>query len=211
MSALRNEEIEGYLFCGDLTGYYYHAGEIIEVAKRLSNFYAVRGNHDELFLDALSDSAAKHEAVKKYGSSYQKLNAKIAEYIRTLPEVITLKIGNFNVAILHGSPTSPLSGRIYPDSLLDMPPLEYDFLFVGHTHYQMTRLHSKNCKCKIVNPGSLGQPRDGKGFSYCIVDFITGEIERKRVSFDLSPLLTEISEKDSEMVYLIDVLNRNRG
>jgi hypothetical protein len=36
----------------------------------------------------------------------------------------------------------------------------------------MTSLHASNCQ--IINPGSLGQPRDGKGFSYFIIDFITG-------------------------------------
>lgn len=208
MNELRHEEIDGYLFCGDLTGYYYHAREIMEFIERLPNFYAVRGNHDELFLNALSNNGTQYEAIKKYGSSYKNLDAKIAKYIQTLPEVLTLNIGRYHVAVLHGSPMAPLLGRIYPDSEIDLPPLEYDFLFVGHTHYQMVRLHEKNCK--IVNPGSLGQPRDGKGFCYCIIDFATGNVEHKCVEFDKSLLLKEIAERDAEIAYLSEVLNRNR-
>ena len=208
MNALRCESIEGYLFCGDLTGYYYHAKKIIEEVRQLPNFIAVRGNHDELYLRALDDSSVQCRAVQKFGSSYASLDEETAQYIRTLPATLTMDIGNFRLVMLHGSPLSPLSGRIYPDSILDIPQLEFDFLFVGHTHYQMRRLHENNCK--IVNPGSLGQPRDGKGFSYYIVDFLTGEVDCRRVDFDLSPLFGEIAERDSCALYLSDVLKRNR-
>ncbi|MDR2999884.1 MAG: metallophosphatase family protein [Fibromonadaceae bacterium] len=170
MNKLAHENIEGYLYCGDLAGYHYQTAEIVEVIKRLPNFYAVRGNHDQFFLDALSAQMGRHIA---------KEDIELAEFIKTLPETITMRIGDFNISMLHGSPSSPLFGRIYPDSPLDIKPLDYDFLFVGHTHCQMTRLHAKNCK--IINPGSLGYPRDGKGFSYCTVNFITGEIEHQSV------------------------------
>lgn len=207
MNALCHEKIDGYLFCGDLTGYYYHSVQIMEAVRMLPNFHAVRGNHDSLFLEASTDKAVQREAAKKYGSSYNNLNVGVAEYIRTLPETATFRIGNFNAAILHGSPASPLCGRIYPDSKLDMPPPGIDFLFCGHTHYQMLRPFSANCM--IVNPGSLGQPRDGNGFSYYIVDFTTGMIERRSVAFDLSPLFREIKKNDMDIPYLTDVLKRN--
>jgi len=193
MNELVHKNIEGYLFCGDLTGYYYQAEKIVKKIKQLPNFYAVRGNHDQFFIDSLTDNT-KH--------------TEIVEYIKSLPEVITMKIGNFNISMLHGSPKSPLSGRIYPDSPLDIEPLMYDFLFVGHTHYQMTRSCAKSCR--IVNPGSLGQPRDGKGFSYCLVDFISGEVEYNSVNFDLSLLVMEIAKKDPGNSYLSDVLKRRK-
>ena len=208
INSLHGEKIEGYLFCGDIVGYYYQAERIVEAFKQLPNFLAVRGNHDEMYLRALSDIESRNAAIEKYGSSYNKPDAFTTEYIQSLPEFITTNIGNFNIAMLHGSYSSPLSGRIYPDSPLDMLPLEYDFLFIGHTHYQMTRLCPKNCQ--IINPGSLGQPRDGKGFAYCIIDFIKGEIDRRFVDFDISPLFDEIAERDSGMPYLSDVLNRGR-
>ncbi|MDR2580413.1 MAG: metallophosphatase family protein [Fibromonadaceae bacterium] len=171
MSKLAHESIEGYLYCGDLTSYHYQTTKIAEVIKGLPNFYAVLGNNDQFFLDTLNVQAEQH---------ITKEDIELAEFIKTLPEIITMEIGNFNFSMLHGSPSSPLFGRIYLDSPLDIGPLPYDFLFVGHTHCQMTRLHAN---CRIVNPGSLGQPRDGKGFSYCIVDFITGDIEYYTTSF----------------------------
>jgi predicted phosphodiesterase len=50
---------------------------------------------------------------------------------------------------------------------------ECDFMFPGHTHCRMQRAVNG---CRIVNSGSLGMPRDGKGRSYCLVDFSTGEV-----------------------------------
>jgi len=196
MNKLASKNIEGYLFCGDLTGYYYQAAKIVKIIKQLPNFYAVRGNHDQFFLETSINSIKQHTAE----------DIEVVEYIKSLPEVIAMKIGNFNISMLHGSPKSPLSGRIYPNTVLNIEPLPYDFLFIGHTHYQMIRLHAE--KCRIINPGSLGQPRDGKGFSYCIVDFITGEVEYNCVNFDLSLLVTEIAEKDPENPYLFNVLKR---
>jgi len=208
LNDLRHVEIEGFLFCGDFTGYYYHAREIIEAVEKLTNFYAVRGNHDELLLRASVDGVSQHEAVQKFSSSYKTIDTYVVDYIHTLPKTRILNIGAFNILMLHGSPVSPLTGRIYPDSIIDMQPLEYDFLFIGNTHYQMIKIYEKNCK--IVNPGSLGQPRDGKGFSYFIVDFVTGDIDRKIVDFDLTNLLADIAEKDSELPYLSSVLERYR-
>ena len=42
----------------------------------------------------------------------------------------------------------------------------------------------------IINPGSLGQPRDGHGFSYCILDTETGGIDFKSVDIDIDKLLS---------------------
>ncbi len=160
-----------------------------------------------LYLDAMSDSALRQTAVSKYGSSYKSPNCETAEYIRALPEVMHLQVGRFSVMLLHGSPIDPLYDRIYPDTPLEFLPLAYDFLFTGHTHYQMERTHPN--ACRIVNPGSLGQPRDGRGFSYCMVDFTTGEVERRRVEPDLTALYAQIAERDPQMPYLRDVLKRN--
>jgi putative phosphoesterase len=208
MKKLAGEKIEGYFFCGDIADYYYHTIENIKKIKQLPNFYAVRGNHDALLLDAFGSDEKKHFAIRQYGNAYRYLNGEVADYIKPLPESMTVKIAGCNIMLIHGSPENHLNGRIYPDTPMDTETLNCDYLFLGHTHYQMIRV-LKNCK--IVNPGSLGQPRDGKGFSYYMIDFSTGKIEAQRVSFDLSPLFSEISVKDSENKYLFEVLKRNGG
>ena len=209
MKKISNEETEGYLFCGDLTGHYYDSIKIYETIKRLPNFYAVRGNHDELYLNVMSCREKQNTAINKFGSSYMQTDKVVEKYLMSLPVTLTATIGNYRISMVHGSLDAPLDGRIYPDTPIEHMQLTSDFLFVGHTHYQMNRRHSGGCK--IINPGSLGQPRDGKGFSFCIADFSTGEISWDCVNFDLSDLLSDINKRDSEKPYLSKVLLRNRG
>lgn len=209
MNSLQNDNIERYLFCGDIAGYYYYADKIVQTFKNLPNLHIVKGNHDALYVGSLTDKSVQQEAIEKYGSAYSNIDAEVAQYIKDLPETISLNIGGYRIVMLHGSPNSPLSGRIYSDTALDTTLPDCDFLFTGHTHYQMMRKHISNCT--IINPGSLGQPRDGKGFSFCIADFSTGSVEHRTAKFDLSHLLEEIAEKDPDNAYLVDVLHRNRG
>jgi putative phosphoesterase len=205
---LSNEKIDGYLFCGDLVGYYYSVFEIIDLFKKLPNFYAVKGNHDALYIEALLSNQKQQDAIKQFGSSYEILYYEVSDYLSTIPEIITKTFGNFTVTMIHGSPNDPLYGRIYPDTALDVSKQVCDFLLLGHTHYQLSRYYSN---CKLINPGSLGQPRDGKGFAYCIIDFITGLVSRHSIKFDLNPLFAQISKRDPNHPYLSSVLLPRRS
>src|SRR5262249_14348656 len=61
----------------------------------------------------------------------------------------------------HGTPSDPLNGRHYPDNPDDPlgRPGEWEILLMGHTHYPYVRTTEDGRL--IVNPGSVGQPRDG--------------------------------------------------
>lgn len=65
----------------------------------------------------------------------------------------------------------------------------------------------------IVNPGSLGQQRDGKGCSYVIFDTRSCQLEFFSVEYDIASLKKEIDfyENDSDMIRkLKEVLERRR-
>lgn len=202
-----NQHVEGYLFCGDIMGYYYDSEEIFAAMATLPNLYAVRGNHDQLALDIAKGKADKEALAEKYSSAYiRPLSPSLQTYLEALPLAQILQIEGKLVYLAHGSPGDPLNGRIYPDTLLPKDwAVETDFVFLGHTHYQMERSKKET---RIFNPGSLGQPRDGKGFAYATVDFSTGELERHTVSFPLVPLLEEIALWDPDKPYLREVLLR---
>ena len=44
----------------------------------------------------------------------------------------------------------------------------------------------------LLNPGSLGQPRDFKGYSYCIIDLGTVECVFKHVEINQKKLVDEL-------------------
>lgn len=81
---------------------------------------------------------------------------------------------------------------MYPDTDVNESLYHpYDFVILGHTHYQMYR---KPDRTVLLNPGSLGQPRDGKGYSYCVLDTETGKCRFQIVDADQTALVGELVE-----------------
>lgn len=88
-----------------------------------------------------------------------------------------------------------------------------DVIFTGHTHYRLSRSLPVNNEesmvvkpdnllqageCMLINPGSLGQPRDGKGFSYCVFDTQAREVSFRNVEIDVDELLNSVYEAEQE-------------
>ena len=68
----------------------------------------------------------------------------------------------------------------------------YDGLLLAHTHIQ----HSEDVDGKpVVNPGSVGQPRDGDSrAAYAVMDTERGDVELRRVSYDVAAVQAAIRE-----------------
>lgn len=186
------ERTDIFLFAGDIFGYFYNQHEILYELMSLENLFAVRGNHDSYFLRQKSSAAL----VDKYGSSYKySILDKERKFLEDLPEIMELEIDENRFGIYHGGLEDYLEQRIYPDTEIDFETVnsKYEYLILGHTHYRFIR---KEKDVVIINPGSLGQPRDGKGFGYCVLETNTGECEFSTVSVDKKKLLEEIYKKD---------------
>lgn len=172
VKCIRFENVDGFIFCGDIIGYFYEQEKIIKYLSDWGNsLYAVLGNHDYNYLTGLNQAESSEKLARQYGKSYtEKLTAVALSFLQRLPSVCSCIIDNKKVLVVHGDPINCLSGRIYPDTVIMKEKVysRYDVVFLGHTHYRMIRTCGKTL---VINPGSLGQPRDGKGFSYCIFDF----------------------------------------
>lgn len=173
--------------------------------ESINPLIVVRGNHDQYYLDAYDNNELTETLVKKYGVSYRDKSLYIINYLKKMPVSLEMNIGEKRVYIQHGSIENSLEGRIYPDSELE--ELDDAIYFAGHTHYQMFKQVGKTI---WVNPGSLGQPRDGNGFSYCVIDDQTLNVSFKTVKIDIAPLLKEIRRLDPDNRYLEEVLYRNK-
>ena len=190
------------VFCGDIVGYYYDALKIVNKLRELSNIYAIRGNHDQYYIDSTEDR--RLELRGKYGISHLNPKIEIIEYIKQLPIHIELNIEQKSILICHGSNADYLEGRVYPDT--EIIETKYDLIISGHTHYQMDRREGKTL---YLNPGSLGQPRDKKGFSYCVVE-IDDSIEYtfKKVEINIKALQKQCLENEGEITFAYKVLER---
>lgn len=194
-------------FCGDIHGYYYGQSEIIKQMIQMKNLYAVKGNHDKIAIEIAEKRIQAKKYFKQYGHSYAMLDKNNIEYVKGLSDIVKLDIGQKKIAILHGTLDNVLEGRLYPTDPLQNKKLyrKYDFVFCGHTHFQMIRKYGHTM---IINAGSIGQQRDGKGCCFVYVDTLTGEAEYKNIYYDRKELEAEINKYDPENTKMINILYR---
>ena len=205
-----SEKADINIFLGDLCGYYFDQKEIFLMLQTIPNLIALKGNHDDLFLCIVinNNEELRQTYLKKYGISMENLldqdTSELNQWLSGLRESYRHTDSGF--AFYHGSPWDPLNGYVYPDSPLDKF-LDYPFsLFVlGHTHYPMVRTINDKL---IVNPGSLGQPRNGGLPTYAIIDCDSKKVIFREISYDKTDLIRQIDKLDGNNEYLKKILYR---
>lgn len=215
---LEIEKVEYIIFVGDVCGYYFDSTLIIDKLLTFKNFYGVRGNHDEMFLNFLKfkniDSINKY--TEKYGDSFKFFNIKTTkvhiEFLERLPYINEFSIDNISFMVFHGGPDDYLNQQIFPDNDFKfLDKISANVIILGHTHYRiLKKTHNK----LVINPGSLGQPRDGKVSSFVIFDTKTFEAKFIDVNYNYLELYKGIMKMEKQPDYLTQVLLRpysNKG
>lgn len=211
LKKMNSLEYDKVVFCGDIFGYYYNQKEILQKLTNIENIIWLKGNHDEYFLNLYSNSSAKEYFIKNYGHSYDNLdstyNKTDADLISSLSSHHILTTANCSIGIFHGTPDNPLEGRLYPNTVIGNPSVyhNFDIVILGHTHCRMVRLEGSTL---IVNSGSLGQPRDGSGYSYSIIDTAYKSVIFGNVHFNKTLLYNQIDKYDPTLKKLKAVLER---
>lgn len=203
---------EKILVLGDLVGYYYWPKKVVNKIRNDPRCIVIKGNHEELLERCLRDVEFSAKCHKKYGSGFifcqQQLSEDETNWLRLLPSDTEVVINGINIGLYHGSDRST-NEYIYPDtneSRLAKISTKHDFMFFGHTHYPMTIQHGN---CVIINPGSVGQPRDiGSLASYVILNTQNRAIINRRISFDIQPLQIKSQTNDPHYPYLHEIFLR---
>ena len=198
---LDEEGIDALVCCGDTVGYGPDPNKCIEVLKQ-HPVRCVRGNHDAASLlqtELTRFSKAGRRAVRW---THKQLSAESRSYLDQLPSVEQLDMGGISTSLVHGSPADPLWGYILRrrDAYLGFRLSEgkpYLQLF-GHTHLPSLfalqgndvvresvqgecRLLPQEERRYLLNPGSVGQPRDGDWrASFCVLELEDPELWRVR-------------------------------
>ncbi len=204
-----SEKADLYIFLGDLCGYYFDQKEILSGLLMLPNLISVKGNHDQMALDISNgDDKLRTTCFEKYGDSLDRIlmdeNQSVMTWISQNPATYIDSTGMFYCC--HGSPKSPLSDYVYPDSdikfFLDE---DQDIFFLGHTHYPMKRTIGNKL---IVNPGSIGQPRKGGWPTYAVIDILSREVVFRDVVYDKKKFINNLKKKEVGCPYIVNVLQR---
>ncbi|TFZ40798.1 metallophosphoesterase [Soehngenia longivitae] len=204
------KRIDVNIFCGDAIGYYYYHNEVINILRNMKDIICVLGNHDKMFIDIIDKKRDAKSYFEKYGSSIYKFLNSITEeniyFLRSLPVERNILIDDLKIKIIHGSPWKPIDEYVYPNSDFSRySHVDFDYVFQGHTHYPMI---VKQGNCEIINPGSIGQPRDGGFPSFVVFDTSKKLFEFVSFEYNIDQLLEDIQRVGGEPIYLSNVLRR---
>lgn len=187
---------------GDIVGYGPEPEECVQRVRNLPNLTCIIGNHDAATLDLIDIDSFNYEARLAVLWTRKNISDDSLNFLRQQSEAIRL---NDSVTLAHGSPRAPLWEYILEriSAQINFDYFDTSFCFVGHTHQpiiyqqdnpgfrplviQMQANSSISLKPRaIINPGSVGQPRDrDPRAAYGILDSETFEWNFRRVAYDI--------------------------
>ncbi|MBL8116769.1 MAG: metallophosphoesterase family protein [Anaerolineae bacterium] len=192
-----------YVWClGDVVGYGPDPNECVDLLRTLPHL-CLAGNHDWAALGRLDIRTFNPDARVAVNWTRETLTKDNIEYLDALPT--TFVIGNYTLA--HGSPREPVWEYILEPLIatLNFPHFETPYCLVGHTHqpiiYELMNedgdtaaippsyglQRQLNGRRQIINPGSVGQPRDqNPNAAYAILDVETNIWEHRRIPYDIA-------------------------
>lgn len=221
----RARDFDYLIVLGDLVDYGPDPDIVIDVIRGHSPI-AVRGNHDHAAAFNVDCGCGEltHDisVYTRENITSPKLSEGQRAYLSSLPLTEVVELNGVVIGMVHGSIKSPLYGYVYPweahsalcqrglrmgGEKIEGCELPYDLLLLGHTHHQFV---IKIGRTLVVNPGSVGQPRDGDpraSFSVINVEGDPLEIALHRVKYDVEKTVRKLEALVERGPYL-DKLKR---
>jgi len=197
---------------GDLVGYGADPNAVVDRVRALAPAAIVRGNHDKVSAgvepaDSFND-AARHAATWTLDA----LTAANREYLAGLPAgpIILDEV----LELCHGSPDDEDEYVFEPtDAIEALRAARCNVCFFGHTHVQIvywlsgsdfdvivtgpdeeTTIRVEEGRRYLINPGSVGQPRDGDArAAFAVFDSDRGEVTLRRVTYPVAAAAAKIT------------------
>lgn len=196
---------------GDLVGYGPDPNLVVEEFRSLPNLTCMLGNHDVAVIGRMPLAAFNGDARRSLNWTLNVLNADNMDFLRTLPDTTSVR---GDVTLTHGSPRDPIWEYVLNtlSARLNFEHFDTPFCFVGHSHIQsLFQLDEKNDRVSmalarvgqpmplqpraIVNPGSVGQPRDhDPRAAYAIFDTDSRMWEARRVQYDIDAVQQRVRQ-----------------
>ena len=197
------------IYClGDIVGYGPNPCECIDLAMLWD--VCVLGNHDQAALCApesfgLGAEQAIYWTRRQLNESPAGPDQKARrwDFLNEMPRCHR----DSGMLFVHGSARDPLTEYVFPEDVYNVPKIEnlfaliHDCCFQGHTHVPGIFTHGGdflnpaqfelgNTKT-MINPGSVGQPRDGD-WRACYVVLCDRSVSFRRVEYPLEGTIEKI-------------------
>jgi putative phosphoesterase len=182
------------LCLGDLVDYGPDPAECVRWAMEHAH-YAIRGNHDHGVAQGIPVEGEKGYRYLTRVSRpwvWDALGPDERRYLLQLPVTQRLTLGGKRFLLVHATPRDPLDEYLMKDPATwarRVQNIEADIVCVGHSHMQFNMLVDGGVV--VLNPGSVGQPRDGDPrAAYAVIE--GNKIELKRLDYPIEQTIARI-------------------
>lgn len=172
---------------GDVVGYNPWPADCIDMLRE-REVPTVMGNHDRAVADG---TTFRFNAQARAGVelAQEQLADTHLDWLSSLPD--ERHVADGRIKLVHGHPEDP-DRYTYPDQFSPRLLDDADVLVLGHTHVQHAEQYAEGI---VVNPGSVGQPRDGDPTAaYAVLDVDAMRVDCRRVEYDIERVQQAISE-----------------
>jgi diadenosine tetraphosphatase ApaH/serine/threonine PP2A family protein phosphatase len=214
LSDARTRRYTSTLVLGDIVGYGADPNAVVDRVRELNPQAVVRGNHDKVASGIEQPEGFNIVARAAVLWTFETLEADRREWLAALPEGPT--VVDSLVEICHGSPVDEDAYILDElDAIRALRASERPVCAFGHTHISFTYVQSTKRGDRLdvtgpspsphsqieiqddykylVNPGAVGQPRDGDPrAAYAIIDTDRKIVELMRVQYPIEAAQAKI-------------------
>ena len=213
LRALAEQGARGYICCGDLVGYGPQPNEVVERIASLSPLHAVSGNHDLAVVDKMDIAWFNEYAQAAALWTRERLTGDCRAFLEALPA----RVETEQFMVVHGSPRNPAEEYLLTrQQFLDNAgQFKVSPCFVGHSHLTWCFLRDAASPLgtraqmlrdgqrfeipagipAVLNPGSVGQPRDHDNRASCgVYDDEKRVFRLLRVPYDIAAVQKKMRE-----------------
>ncbi|MDF9747759.1 metallophosphoesterase family protein [Natrinema salsiterrestre] len=182
--------VDELLCAGDVVGYNPWPADCVD-EMRERDVPTVMGNHD---VAVAGETPFRFNGMAKAGVDHAKeqLGDEQLEWLASLPA--ERFACDSRVKLVHGHPDDPdrYTRYTYPKEFSPRLLGDEDVLVLGHTHVQGAKQFAEGI---VVNPGSVGQPRDGDPRAgYAVLDLDGLTVDTHRVEYDIEAVQEAVAD-----------------
>lgn len=211
------------LYClGDLVGYGTHPNEIIDIIREreiptlMGNYDQGVGNNSDDCGCAYTTDIARQNGEKSIAWTNAHTTDENKAFLRGLHEHIPVKLGDYNILLVHGSPRK-INEYMYadrPEAYFEriMDGIDADVLVCGHTHLPYHKVLPSGRQ--VINAGSVGKPKDSNpNACYVNLSIQDGElvVDFIRIPYDVEQAARDIEAADGMPDAFAQMLRDGRG
>ena len=210
LAEVDGESVDALWCLGDLVGYGPRPNECVDLVRERATL-SLCGNHDLAVLGAIDIAEFSEEAARAAQWTRELLGHAQGEWLAGLSPTAELD----GAQLFHGSPRDPVWDYVLSEDVAysSLQATTAPLVLVGHSHVALALAWDGTTMTGglapfettaelpdrrwLLNPGSVGQPRDGDArAAWLLLDTGAGRASFRRVEYPIEQTQAEMAEAD---------------